>query len=325
MQRIAEWLEKLGMSEYERCFAENRVDFSVLHDLTDQDLKDLGIVLGDRRKMLRAIGELPRVSIAATAPSMLVAAQPVQSDSAERRQLTLMFCDLVGSTALSARLDPEDVRGIIRSYQRCCTELVERNGGFVARYMGDGMLAYFGYPQAHEHDAERAVLAGPTIVDAVPKLDAAAGSPLQVRVAIATGLVVVGDLIGSGEAQERAVTGDAPNLAARLQAIAEPNTVVIADSTRRLLGNLFELADLGTRSLKGIEGPTRAWVALRASSMASRFEAMHTTGLIPLVGREEECELLLRRWSKAKSGEGQVVLLSGEAGTGKSRLTAALL
>ena len=208
MQRIAEWLEKLGMSEYERCFAENRVDFSVLHDLTDQDLKDLGIVLGDRRKMLRAIGELPRVSIAATAPSMLVAAQPVQSDSAERRQLTLMFCDLVGSTALSARLDPEDVRGIIRSYQRCCTELVERNGGFVARYMGDGMLAYFGYPQAHEHDAERAVLAGPTIVDAVPKLDAAAGSPLQVRVAIATGLVVVGDLIGSGEAQERAVTGD---------------------------------------------------------------------------------------------------------------------
>jgi class 3 adenylate cyclase/predicted ATPase len=325
MEQIAEWLEKLGMSDYNERFAENRIDFSVLRDLTDQDLKDLGIVLGDRRKMLRAIRELGNASVTATVPSTLAATQPARYDGAERRQLTLMFCDLVGSTALSARLDPEDLRGIIGAYHRCCTELVERNGGFVSRYMGDGVLAYFGYPQAHEHDAERAVRAGLALVDAVPRLVTAAGPPLQVRVAIATGLVVVGDLIGSGEAQERGVVGDTPNLAARLQTIAEPNTVVIADGTRRLLGNLFELADLGTRDLKGIAGPTRAWAALRASSIASRFEAMHATSLTALVGREEEFELLLRRWSRSKSGEGQVVLLSGEAGIGKSRLTAALL
>jgi len=236
-----------------------------------------------------------------------------------------MFCDLVGSTALSARLDPEDLRAIIGAYHRCCTELVAGNGGFVAKYMGDGVLAYFGYPLAHEHDAERAVRGGLALVEAVPKLATAAGSPLQVRVGIATGLVVVGDLIGSGEAQERGIVGETPNLAARLQAIAEPNTVVIADGTRRLLGNLFELQDLGPRDLKGIAGPARVWAALRASSAESRFEALHTTGLTALVGREEETELLLRRWSRAKTGEGQVVLLSGEAGIGKSRLTAALL
>ena len=191
--------------------------------------------------------------------------------------------------------------------------------------MGDGVLAYFGYPQAHEHDAERAVRAGLNLVEAVPKLSTAAGSPLQVRIGIATGLVVVGDLIGLGEAQERGIVGETPNLAARLQALAEPNAVVIADSTRRLLGNLFELRDLGARGLKGIAGPVQAWAALRASSAQGRFEALHATGLTALVGREEEFELLLRRWSKAKAGEGQVVLLSGEAGIGKSRLTAALL
>ena len=191
--------------------------------------------------------------------------------------------------------------------------------------MGDGVLAYFGYPQAHEHDAERAVQAGLAIVEAAPKLVTAAGSPLHVRVGIATGLVVVGDLFGSGEAQERGVVGDTPNLAARLQAIAEPDMVVIAEGTRRLLGNLFELQDLGAKNLKGIAGPARAWAALRPSSAESRFEALHASGLTALVGREEEFELLLRRWSKAKGGEGQVVLLSGEAGIGKSRLTAALL
>ena len=191
--------------------------------------------------------------------------------------------------------------------------------------MGDGVLAYFGYPQAHEHDAERAVQAGLAIVEAAPKLVTAAGSPLHVRVGIATGLVVVGDLIGSGEAQERGVVGETPNLAARLQSIAEPGTVVIAEGTRKLLGNLFELQDLGANELKGIAGSTRAWAALRASSAESRFEALHASGLTALVGREEEFESLLGRWSRAKSGEGQVVLLSGEAGIGKSRLTAALL
>ena len=322
MRQVAQWLEQLGMSEYASRFAENDIDTSVLRDLTDQDLKELGVSLGHRRKLLRAIAELDGTQ---TAAPLRPSTEPKPQDFAERRQLTVMFVDLVGSTALSARLDPEDMREIVGAYHRSCAEQITKAGGFVAKYMGDGVLAYFGYPQAHEHDAERAVLAGLALVEAVPKLKTAAGAPLQVRVGIATGLVVVGDLIGSGEAQERGVVGDTPNLAARLQGIAEPNMVVIAEGTRRLLGNLFEFEDLGAKNLKGIAGPARAWTPLRASSEASRFDALHTTGLTDLVGREEELDLLLRRWSKAKSGEGQVVLLSGEAGIGKSRLTAALL
>ena len=244
-------------------------------------------------------------------------------DRAERRQVTVMFSDLVGSTALSARMDPEDLREVISAYQKCVAETVQRFGGFVAKYMGDGVLVYFGYPQAHEDDAERAVRAGLELVAAVSGLKTHA--PLQTRVGIATGLVVVGDLIGSGASQEQAIVGETPNLAARLQGVAEPNSVVIAESTRKLVGNLFELEDLGAQDLKGIAGPVRAWAALRPASVESRFEAMHASGLTELVGREEELELLLRRWSKAKTGEGQVVLLSGEPGIGKSRLTAALL
>jgi class 3 adenylate cyclase len=225
----------------------------------------------------------------------------------------------------SPGLDPEDLRAIIGSYHRCCAEVVTKSGGFIAKYMGDGVLAYFGYPQAHEDDAERAVRAGLALAEAVQKVKSLAGSALQVRVGIATGLAVVGDLVGSGEAQERGIVGETPNLAARLQAIAEPNMVVIAEGTRKLLGNLFELHDLGLMDLKGIAAPVRAFAALRARSVESRFEALHTSGLTALVGREEESELLLRRWSRAKTGEGQVVLISGEAGIGKSRLTAALL
>jgi hypothetical protein len=215
------------------------------------------------------------------------------------------------------------VLGVISAYQKCVAETVQRFGGFVAKYMGDGVLVYFGYPQAHEEDAERAVRAGLKLIVAVSDLKTHA--PLQTRVGIATGLVVVGDLIGSGASQEQAVVGETPNLAARLQGIAEPNSVVIAESTRKLLGNLFELEDLGAKNLKGVEGPVRAWAALRPSSVESRFEAMHASGVTELVGREEELELLVRRWSKAKRGQGQVVLLSGEPGIGKSRLTAALL
>jgi class 3 adenylate cyclase/predicted ATPase len=323
MQQITDWLKKLGMSEYAERFAENDIDVAILPDLTDQHLKDLGVSLGHRLKMLRAIRDLDNASVAVTAPSAPVAAEPTRRDDAERRQLTVMFTDLVGSTALSTKLDPEDMRAVIGAYHKCVAETVARFDGFVAKYMGDGVLIYFGYPQAHEDDAERAVRAGLALIEAVGKLRVQ--EPLQLRIGVATGLVVVGDLVGSGEAQERGVVGETPNLAARLQGIAVPNTVVIAEGTRRLLGNLFELQDLGPKDLKGIAGSARAWVALRARSVESRFEALHATGLTALVGREEETELLLRRWARAKTGEGQVVLIGGEAGIGKSRLTAELL
>ncbi|HWX35736.1 MAG TPA: adenylate/guanylate cyclase domain-containing protein [Steroidobacteraceae bacterium] len=323
MQKITEWLDKLGLSEYAQRFVENGIDFAVLRDLTDQDLKDIGVLLGHRRKLLRAIAELKEVEKGELKPSPPAAASVAPPDTAERRQVTVLFSDLVGSTALSARMDPEDLREIISAYQQCVAETVKRFEGFIAKYMGDGVLVYFGYPQAHEDDAERAARAGLELIAAVSALKAPVS--LQTRVGIATGLVVVGDLIGSGDAQERGIAGETPNLAARLQGIAEPNMVVIAEDTRRLLGNLFELEDLGPKDLKGIAEPVRAWAAVRPSSVESRFEAMHTGGLTALVGREEELELLLRRWSKAKTGERQVVLLSGEAGIGKSRLTAALL
>ena len=321
MQQIAEWLEKLNLGQYAQRFAENDIDVSVLTYLTDADLEKIGVSLGHRRKILAAIAELPGASPSNRKIEGVVEQKP--QDTAERRQVTVMFSDLVGSTALSARMDPEDLREIISAYQKCVAETVGRFGGFVAKYMGDGVLIYFGYPQAHEDDAERAVRAGLELVAAVTAL--ASSASLQTRVGIATGVVVVGDLIGSGEAQERGIVGETPNLAARLQGIAEPNMVVIADGTRKLLGNLFELQDLGLKDLKGIAGPAQAWAALRTSSAEGRFEALHATDLTALVGREEELELLLRRWSMAKTGEGQVVLLSGEAGIGKSRLTAALL
>ena len=281
--------------------------------------------LGHRRQLLRAIAELncAEKDILKTADAPAAPVAPHPHDSAERRQVTVMFSDLVGSTALSARMDPEDLRAVISAYQKCVAETVSRFGGFVAKYMGDGALVYFGYPHAHEDDAEQAVRAGLELTRAVAGLETHA--PLQTRVGIATGVVVVGDLIGLGESERPGIVGETPDLAARLQGIADPGAVVIAEGTRRLLGNLFELDDLGTMNLKGVGRPVPVWVALRTSPVASRFEALHPDGLTPLVGRQQETELLLRLWSKAKAGEGQVVLLSGEAGIGKSRLTAALL
>jgi class 3 adenylate cyclase/predicted ATPase len=326
---IVVWLRSLGLGRYEAAFRDNEIDETVLPNLTAEDLKDLGVsIVGHRRKLLDAIAAL-RTDAGAKAPSPDAAntsSAPTTSleDRAERRQITVMFSDLVGSTALSARMDPEDLREVISAYQKCVAETVHRLGGFVAQYLGDGVLVYFGYPEAHEDDAERAVRAGLELVAAVIALKTPAS--LQTRVGITTGLVVVGDLMtGSGEAHERGIVGETPNLAARLQGIAEPNTVVIGEATRRLLGNLFELKDLGAKDLKGVAEPPRAWVALRPSTVESRFEALHAAGLTALVGREEEIELLRRRWSKTKTGDGQVVLLSGEAGIGKSRLTAALL
>ena len=320
---IGDWLRGLGLSQYETLFRQNDIDAEVLSDLTDGDLEKFGVSFGHRKRLLKAIASLGSTETAAK-PATPVPPQ-TSPDVAERQQLTVMFCDLVGSTALSARLDPEDMREVVGVYHRLCADLIAKARGFVAKYMGDGVLAYFGYPQAHEHDAEHAVQAGLALVEAIGKLNTAAGAPLQVRVGIATGLVVVGDLIGAGSAHEQAVVGETSNLAARLQALAEPGTVVIAEGTRRLLGSLFELRDLGVTDLKGIAAPVGAWAALRPSSVESRFEALHTTGLTALVGREEEFELLLRRWTRSKTGQGQVVLLSGEAGIGKSRLTAALM
>jgi class 3 adenylate cyclase/predicted ATPase len=317
------WLRSLGLERYEAVFRDNEIDADVLHDLTDNHLREMGVALGARLKLLKAIAALsPRAEPASRTSAVAPASLAV--DAAERRQVTVMFSDLVGSTSLSVRMDPEDLREVISAYQKCVAETVHRFDGFVARYMGDGILVYFGYPQAHEDDAERAVRAGLELITAVTALKSRAS--LQARVGIATGVVVVGDLLSSGEAQERGMVGKTPNLAARLQGIAEPNSVVICDGTRRLLGNLFELRDLGPRDdLKGVDEATRAWAALRASSIASRFEALHASSMTTLVGREEEFGLLLRRWARAKNGEGQVVLLSGEPGIGKSRLTAALL
>jgi class 3 adenylate cyclase/predicted ATPase len=316
---IAEWLRGLGLEQYENAFRENAIDVEVLRDLTADDIKELGVApIGHRRRLLTAIaalrGDTPQPG-AETAPITAISAE------AERRQLTVMFCDLVGSTPLAARYDPEDLREIVGAYHRCVTDTVTRFGGFVAKYMGDGVLVYFGYPEAHEDDAERAARAGLAVIDAVGEL--ATQEPLNVRIGIATGLVVVGDLIGAGAAQERGVVGETPNLAARLQALARPGTLVVADSTRRQIGMLFEIEDLGPQSLAGFGEPQPAWHVVGESGVVSRFEALRS-GTTPLVGRDEELDLLLRRWQQAKSGEGRVVLVSGDPGIGKSRLTAAL-
>jgi class 3 adenylate cyclase/tetratricopeptide (TPR) repeat protein len=321
---IDDWLGSIGLEQYRQAFRDNAIDFSVLPDLTDQDLEKLGVLLGHRRKLLRAIAGFEAIEKSAPAVAVAAIAAPHAMDTARRRQLTIMFCDLVGSTPLSTRLDPEDMREIVGAYHRCCADLITGAAGFVARYMGDGILAYFGYPQAHEHDAERAVRTGLALVEAVPKLKTAAGVPLQVRVGIATGLVVVGDLVGEGDAQEQGVVGETPNLAARLQSLAEPGAVVISSSTRRLTGGLFDYRDLGTVALKGFAESVQAWQALGASAAESRFEALRAR-TTPLVNRVEEIDLLLRRWEQAKGGEGSVVLLSGEPGIGKSRIAETIL
>jgi len=314
---IAAWLRGLSLEQYEPAFRDNEIDWEVLPKLTSEDLREIGVLaIGHRRKLLAAIAVLGSET---PAPAM---APPARAD-AERRQLTVMFCDLVGSTALSSQLDPEDLREVIAAYHRTVTEVIAGFDGFVAKYMGDGVLVYFGYPQAHQDDAERAVRAGLGVIEAIGRLDVKSVD-LQARVGIATGLVVVGDLIGEGSAQEQSVVGETPNLAARLQALAEPGTVVIAAGTRRLVGDLFECRDLGGVEVKGIAAPVPAWQVLRPSAVASRFEALRGSALTPLIGREEEIDLLLRRWVRAQAGDGQVVLISGEPGIGKSRITGEL-
>src|SRR6266478_3101417 len=277
---ITNWLRGLGLEQYAPAFHDNAIDAEILHELTADDLKDLGVTLvGHRRKLLAAIAALRSDSPPAPVPETAAVAP-----TAERRQLSVMFCDLVGSTALAARLDPEDLREVIAAYHRAVAEIVAEFDGFVAKYMGDGVLVYFGYPRAHEDDAERAVRAGLSSIDVVGRLDVKSAK-LQARVGIATGLVVVGDLIGEGSAQEQSVVGETPDLAARLQSLAEPHAVVIATGTRRLVGDLFEYRDLGAVEVKGITGPVPAWQVLRPSVVASRFEALRGSALNRLVGR----------------------------------------
>jgi class 3 adenylate cyclase len=322
------WLRSLGLERYYQAFHDNDVDAKVLPALTAEDLIGLGVTsIGNRRKLLAAIAalrdELARGGerVAPSVPWKVPGGSG--SPGAERRQLTVMFCDLVGSTELAARLDPEDLREVIGAYHRAVAGAVTSFEGFVAKYMGDGVLVYFGYPQAHEDDTEHAIRAGLGAIDAVSRLNVES-IKLQARVGIATGLVVVGDLIGEGSAQEQSVVGETPNLAARLQALAAPDAVVIAAATRRLVGDLFEYRDLGAIQVKGIAGPVPAWQVLRPSAVASRFEALRGSALSRLVGRDEEMDLLMQRWTRAKTGDGQVVLVSGESGIGKSRITAAL-
>jgi class 3 adenylate cyclase/tetratricopeptide (TPR) repeat protein len=322
---IADWLRRLELPQYIPAFAENAIDWAVLPRLTADDLRDIGIVaVGHRRKLLDAIAGLGEADTATAGTADVPVPASTIVTGAERRQLTVMFCDLVGSTVLSRQTDPEDLSVLIGAYHRVVAEQVGRFGGYVAKYMGDGVLAYFGYPQAHEDDAALAIQAGLAILDAAPGFAAATASQPQVRIGVATGLVVVGELIGEGAAQERNVVGETPNLAARLQSLADPGTLVIAETTHRLAGGLFEYRDLGAVGIRGFAEPVPVWQVLRLSAVESRFEALRASDLTPLVGRDEELELLLRRWQRAKADEGQVVLLSGEPGIGKSRLTAAL-
>ena len=318
---VGAWLRGLGLGQYEGTFRESEIEADVLPELTETDLEKLGLPLGPRKRLIKAIANLGAAQGKSDAETLV----PPLEDAAERRQLTVMFCDLAGSTALSARLDPEDMRQVIRAYQNACSGAVARYDGFVAKFMGDGILAYFGFPRAHEDDAERAVRAGLEIVDAIGLLKTSAIDKLQVRIGIATGLVVVGDLVGRGAAQEQAVVGDTPNLAARLQGIASPGQVVLAESTRRLLGDVFDITDLGGQTFKGIVGQPSAYGVIGERIAESRFEARVSGAMSNMVGRDHELALMLERWKQAKAGEGQLVLLLGEAGIGKSRLTRGMI
>ena len=319
MTTIVDWLASIGMSEYAERFHANAIDLSIIGELTEQDLKELEIPLGHRRKLLRAIADYQNP------PSSVAAPKGSSDDSAQRRQMTVMFCDLVGSTALSATMDPEDMRRVISAYQRCIVDIVGRHQGMVARYTGDGALIYFGYPQAHEDDTVQAVHTGLALIDEIPKLDIGIDTRLNVNVGIATGTVVVGDNEATDSGvREHAVVGDTPNLASRLQSVAAPGSVAVCSDTHRLTNGYFEYRDLGAVTVKGWAEPIRVWQPISSRQMESRFEAEHRARVLSPFGRDEQIELLLRRWRSATNGEGRAVLLTGEPGIGKSHIAQAL-
>jgi class 3 adenylate cyclase/predicted ATPase len=329
---VGGWLRELGLEQYEAAFRENGIDAEVLPTLTGEELKDIGVsLIRHRRRLLDAIAALRLPATPAEAPAQVSPSPPVDQSgppsasesTAERRPLSVMFCDLIGSTALSARLDPEDLREVIRGYQACVAATIRQFDGFIARYVGDGVLIYFGWPQAHETDTERAVRAGLAVAAAVSETQVG-DQPLQVRIGIATGLVVIGEPIGSGDSRQQTAIGETPNRAARLQSLAGPGQVVIDAPTRRQIGGLFTCQDIGTVALKGLPELVPAWQVVSENRTLGQFEALRS-GLTPLVGREEEIELLLRRWTQAKAGNGKVVLISAEPGVGKSRLAEALV
>lgn len=306
---VRAWLEGLGLAQYADAFERNAVDFDLLATLTDKEFDQLGIgVLGHRLKLAKAIAAL--------------AAPPAAAAGAERRQLTVMFCDLVGSTTLAQKLDPEDLRQLMQRYQESCGAVIARYAGHVAQYLGDGLMVYYGWPRAHEDDAHRALRSGLEIIEAVKAIPAIA--PLQVRIGVATGPVVVGETGGGDASVPKLAVGETPNLAARVQSLAEPDRIVVAPGTRRLVADAFDFEDLGERALKGIAEPVRVWRVLGEGRADGRFAAAHGAALTPLVDREPEIELLLERWARARGGDGQAVLLAGEPGIGKSRIAAEL-
>ncbi len=329
IEDVAKWLDELGLGKYTDVFLDNEIDVADLPLLTEDRLRELGLPMGPRMRLLAAVSKVVPVaeqgSVAPPPPSEAPDAAVAGTGDAERRHLTVMFCDLVGSTELSAQFDPEDLSAIVRAYQDCCAGIVSRFEGYVARYMGDGILVYFGYPRAHEDDAERAIRAGLMIVESVGRLAPRPGLKLETRIGVASGLVVVGESVGEASSREQVVMGETPNLAARLQSLASPDSLVISESTRNLAGDLFQYTDIGVHRLKGFDLPVRALRVDGARALESRYEAKSALGVQPIVGRDQELALLLERWRQAKDGEGQVVLLSGEAGIGKSRIVKAVV
>jgi class 3 adenylate cyclase len=320
---LAEWLDRQGLDQYVQTFAENNIEYSVLPDLTENDLQKLGVSLGHRKKLLRAIEALtaarqPTGTVSAVSNVTMVSPSLVQHREAELRQITVMFCDLVGSTQLSEKLDPEDLRALIDAYRAVCSTAVRRYGGEVASYAGDGVVAFFGWPRAHEDDAVRAVHAALDTLSALT--DISGPVTLASRIGVCSGHVVVRDVGAIGTEGSMDAVGETPNIAARLQTLATPNAVLISESTKLLISSTFELQDLGFQEIKGITKPIHVYRVLAAKSTASRFEAAHGASLTPFIGRAIELSLCLDRWQKVKEAEGQVILLSGIPGVGKSRL-----